>query len=70
MSDTVVFDENNWLSKNPKQKKSFARTKVTQLLRRNLCMSDDKAGENADALIYENVLDLVQLMTDHTYLMY
>ena len=33
-------------------------------------MSDGEAGENADALINDNVLDLVKQMTDHTYLMY
>ena len=53
----VNFDAEKWEKKSPKQKKSFARTKVTQVLRRDFNLSIDDAGEKADELVHKN-LDL------------
>ena len=63
----VNFDAEKWGKKSPKQKKSFARTKVTDVLKRDLKLSIDDAGEKADDLI-DKKLDLVRLMNDLDYL--
>ena len=61
------YDAEKWEKKSPKQKKSYARTKVTEVLRRDLKLSIDDAGEKADDLIGKK-LDLVRLMNDLDYL--
>ena len=63
----VIFDAEKWAKKNAQQKKSFARTKVTQVLKRDFKLSIDDAGEKADQIIVKK-LDLERLMNDLDYL--
>ena len=63
----IEFDAEKWAKKNGKQKKSFARRKVTQVLYWDLKLPKDDAGEKADDLI-DKKLDLERLMNDLGYL--